>query len=107
MRLERVDVADTAVDHETAQAARLGAGREHLAPVTARGFVPDVHDEHRTGGCLRDRDVDREVVGGRALDRERGALTRAPGQTGRRRGAIGRPPLSPSVAAPNAAKAEA
>src|SRR5207302_8164496 len=36
-----------------------------------------------------------------------GPLTRAPGHTGRMRGAIGRPPLSPSVAAPRAATVDA
>ncbi len=63
VRLERVDVAHTAVDHEPREPAGLGAGGEHLAPVAARGLVPDVDDEHRTGRRLRDRDVDREVVG--------------------------------------------
>ena len=72
VRLERVDVADAAVDHEPLQPARLGAGREHLAPVAARGLVADVHDEHRTRRRLRDRDVDREVVGRATGDGEGG-----------------------------------
>ena len=62
-----------AVDHEPGEAARLGRGGEHLAPVAAardrrrrrrRARVP--------AGAAGDADVDREVVAGRAPHRERG-----------------------------------
>ena len=66
-----LDVADAAVDHETDDAARLGAGGEHLAPVAALGLDADARDEHVTGRRLGDGDVDREVVAGRARDRIR------------------------------------
>ena len=65
-----LDVADAAVDHETDDAARLGAGGEHLAPVAALGLGADARDEHATRRRLGDRDVDREVVAGRARDRD-------------------------------------
>ena len=72
MRFECIDVAHAAVDHESDDAARLGRGRKDLAPVAALRFEANVHDEHRSGRRLGDGDVDREVVGRAAHDRERG-----------------------------------
>jgi len=58
VQLERLDVTDATVDHQTSQPPRLGSGRQHLTPVAARVLVTDVHDQYRARGGLRDRDVD-------------------------------------------------
>ena len=90
------------------QPARLGARREHLAPVAALGLDAHARDEHVPGRCFGDRDVDREVVAGRAGDGVRGRADRArPATPALMRGDIGCPPLSPSVAAPSCANAAA
>ena len=103
-----LDVADAAVDHETDDAARLGAGGEHLAPVAALGFDADARDEHVSGAApsatatwIARLSPAAQVTG------NAGALMRAPCHAALMRGDIGCPPLSPSVADPSCANAAA
>ena len=84
-------------------ATRLCRGREHLAPVAELGLDPDVDDERAARPVPR-----RPRRGSRGCRRactrtgNAGAAMRAPGHVAVMRARIGRPPLSPSVAAPSA-----
>ena len=103
VRLERVDVAHTAVDHEPGEAARLRAGREHLAPVAALGLDRRRRRRARDpAGASATATWIARLSPGVHVTGNAGAAMRAPGHAGTRCAApsAGRP-LSPSVAAPS------
>ena len=97
---QRVDVAHAGVDHEAGEAARLGRGRQHLAPVAPFREAVDLDDERAPGGRGHDSDVDGEVVGRGALHGERRRREPRAGPGGAHACAMGSAPDSPRVAAP-------
>ena len=102
--LQRFDVAHAAVDHQAGDAARLRRGREHLTPVAELGFVADVDDEHACRPVPpRPRRARRGCRRACSAPGTRAPRCAHPATRREMRARIGRPPLSPSVAAPSSA----
>ena len=60
--LQRVHVANPAIDDETLEPAGLGSGGQHLAPEPPIAVALDLDAEHGPGRSLGHRGVDRQVV---------------------------------------------
>ncbi len=104
--LDLGDVAHATVDHETSQAARLRAGREHLTPVAELAEVADVDDERVTR--LRPGRPRRGSRGCRPACTAPGTPAPRAGRRPTRRGsgpASPAPRSRPSVAAPSSSSA--